>query len=99
MKKLKSKTKFNKVIINKKVYKFLNLAKVLKFTKKYNGLTDEDVVNLFVGLMNLVKNMASEKAENFYRAKLNSISREISIKSQKLVRLEAELKNLKKNKI
>lgn len=99
MKKLKLKEKLNYAIINKQVFKFLSVAKILKFTKKYNGLSDEDVINLFVGLMNLVKNIASEKAEIYYRNKLNSFSREISLKSQKVIRLEAELKNLKKNKI
>lgn len=99
MKKLKLKIKLKKVIIKKQIYKFLSFAKVLKFTKKYNGLRDEDVINLFVGLMNLVKNLASEKAEIYYRNKLNNFSREISVKSQKVLRLEAELKNLKKNKI
>ena len=99
MKKLKLKFKFNSVKIKKQVFKFMPSAKVLKFTKKYGGLSDEDVINLFVVLMNLVKNMASERAENFYRSKINNYNKEISIKSQKLIRLETELKNLKKNKI
>lgn len=98
MKALKNKIKIKNVIIDKRVFKFFPSAKVLKFEKKHGGLSDEDVLNLFVGLMNLVKNMATQKAENFYRDKINNCNKEINIKSQKLIKLQSEIKNLK-NKI
>jgi len=78
MKKLKLKFKFNSVKIKKQVFKFMPSAKVLKFTKKYGGLSDEDVINLFVGLMNLVKIWQVSEQKIFIGQKLTTITKKLA---------------------
>ena len=98
MKQLKLKTRVKLTISLKQVFKLKRSSKILQFKQKYVGLTDDDILNLFVGLMNLIKNSATERAELYYRNKINLISNEINKKTLKLVKLEAELKQLK-NKV
>lgn len=97
---LKSLVIINKCLINKQIYKLISQAKVLKFKQKNTGiLTDEDISCLFLGMLNLIKNNAFKKAEQYYKKEVDYYQGLLNINITKVVKLERELKRLKNKTI
>ena len=54
-----------------------NDSKIIKFYPQ-NAITDDDIINLFLGLLRMVKKQAEERAEKKYRTKLTELSSRLS---------------------
>ena len=54
-----------------------NDSKIIKFYPQ-NVITDDDIINLFLGLLRMVKKQAEDRAEKKYRAKLTELSSRLS---------------------
>lgn len=97
---IKSVVKLNKTIIKKQIFKFFSSAKILKMKKQpMDILSDEDIKNLFVGLLNLVKNNALKKAELIYKNEINYYQELLNLNLSKVVKLEKEVKSLKQKQL
>lgn len=81
------------VIVKNMVFKKSANTKIIKFTKKPDGLlSDEDINALMFGLLNLIKNNAVKKVEQFYKKEVAYYQDLLNLNLSKVVKLEREIK-------
>ena len=75
MKKLKpNKTSFGVYLTHKKI---------LKFQSPNDYISDDDIFDLFIGLMNLIKKSTELKVENKYIYEINHLKKELELAKNK----------------
>ena len=57
--------------------KFFVSKRILKFQSNSELITDEDIINLFLGLVRLIKKSTEIKTEEKYSMKITMLKREI----------------------
>lgn len=64
--------------------KYYVIPHIIKFKNYREYISDNDIFDLFVGLINLVKKSAELKVEDKYTAEINKLKKELYLlKSQK----------------
>jgi len=67
--------------ISKQIFYFR--PKILKFKNRMDYISDNDIVDLFLGLVNLIKKCTEIKIEEKYLNKINYLQRQVEVLKQK----------------
>ena len=77
-------------------YKVSPVNKVIRFkNRNFDILTDDDIKNLFIGLINLVKSNTQKLVERKYKQQLTLYQNQLQSTSIRVLDLESQLRKLK----